>query len=118
MYKMILKKSLICSLILFSMDAQSGLSKELLANQCYQLSRVIISASEKQYRNQCVDKLLMASMQVNAAAVLIMEDEPNSAKGILNNAVADLQYAELLGCNQYIQIVHSKSEVKKIKTLL
>ncbi|KTD57966.1 hypothetical protein Lsai_1488 [Legionella sainthelensi] len=118
MFKMILKKSLICSLILFSMNAQSELSKEFLANQCYQLSHVLVSTSEKQHRQQCIDKLHMASMQVNTAAALIMEDEPNSAKGMLNNAVADLQYAELLSCNQYIQIVHSKFEAQKIKTLL
>ncbi|KTD62947.1 hypothetical protein Lsan_1607 [Legionella santicrucis] len=118
MFKMILKRSLVCSLILFSMNAQSELSKEFLANQCHQLSHVIISTLEKQNRKQCMDKLYRASIQVNTAAVLIMGDEPNSAKGMLNNVVADLQYAELLSCNQYIQIVHSKFEAQKIKTLL
>ncbi len=100
------------------MNAQSGQSKEFLANQCQELSRVIISTSQKQDKKQCIDKLYMASIQVDTAAVLIIEDEPNAAKEILNNAVADLQYAELLSCKQYIQIAHSKYEAQKIKTLL
>lgn len=118
MFKMTLKRALILSLPVFSMNVQSGSSKEFLANQCYELSRVIISLADLQEKKICINKLNLASVQMSTAALLIMEDSPEIAKEILNNAVADLQYAELLSCKQYIQIAHSKFEAQKIKTLL
>ncbi|QMT59370.1 hypothetical protein [Legionella sp. PC997] len=118
MYKMILKRALILSLPVLSMNVQSGPSKEFLANQCYELSRVIISLADNQEKKSCINKLHRASVQMSTAALLIMEDSSDVAKEILNNAVADLQYAELLSCKQYIQIAHSKFEAQKIKTLL
>jgi hypothetical protein len=96
----------------------SGPSKEFLANQCYELSRVLISLSDNQEKKVCINKLHMASVQMSTASFLIMEDSSDLAKEILNNAVAALQYAELLSCKQYIQISHSKFEAQKIKTLL
>ena len=118
MFKMILKRALIYSLPVLSMSAQSGQSKEFLANQCYELSRVVISLVDSQGKKECIDKLQVASIQMNSAAELIMEDAADAAKQILNNAVAALQYAELLSCNRYILIAHSKFEAQKIKTLL
>lgn len=100
------------------MSAKSEVNKEFLANKCYELSYAIISASENQDKKQCINKLYMASIQVGTAAVLIMGDEADPAKEILNNAVADLQYAELLSCSQYVQIAHSKFEAQRIKSLL
>ncbi|STY28474.1 Uncharacterised protein [Legionella wadsworthii] len=118
MFKMTLKKALILSLPVFSMNVYSGTSKEFLANQCYELSRVIISLADHQEKNICTSKLHLASVQMSTAALLIMQDSPDIAKEILNNAVADLQYAELLSCKKYILISHSKFEAQKIKTLL
>ncbi|CAM3036522.1 Uncharacterised protein [Legionella steigerwaltii] len=118
MFKMTLKKALILSLPVFSMNVQSGPSKEFLANQCYELSRVIISLADSQEKKVCINKLHMASVQMSTAAYLIMEDSSDVAKEILNNAVGALQYAELLSCKQYVQISHSKFEAQKIKTLL
>ncbi|KTC89477.1 hypothetical protein OQJ15_10450 [Fluoribacter dumoffii] len=118
MVKMILKRALILSLPVFTMNVHSGPSKEFLANQCYELSRVIVSLADTQEKKICINKLYMASVQMSTAALLIMEDSSDVAKEILNNAVAALQYAELLSCKQYIQISHSKFEAQKIKTLL
>lgn len=118
MIKMILKGALILSLPILSMSAQSGPSKEVLANQCYELSRVIISLAEDQRKLKCINKLYLASVQMETASFLIAQDNPDSAKEILTNAVEDLQYAELLSCNRYIQISHSKFEAQKIKSLL
>lgn len=112
------KRALICSLILCSVNAQSGLSKEFVANQCDDLSHVIISISEKQNKKRCIDKLYRASLQLDTAAVLIIDDESNAAKELLNHAVANLYHAELLSCKQYIQITHSKTEAQKIRVLL
>ncbi|HHF7375237.1 hypothetical protein [Legionella bozemanae] len=118
MIKIISKRALIFSLLVFSMNVQAGPSKEFLANQCYELSRVITSLADNQEKNVCSNKLHMASVQTSTTAFLIMEDSPDLAKEILNNAVAALQYAELLSCKHYIQISHSKFEAQKIKTLL
>jgi hypothetical protein len=119
MFKMILKKALIFSLPVLSMNAHSSdANKEFLANQCYELSQVVISLADGQEKMSCIDKLYMASVQMNTAAFLIREESSNSAKQILNNAVSALQYAELLSCNQYILISHSKFEAQKIKSLL
>ncbi|KTC82685.1 hypothetical protein [Legionella cherrii] len=118
MFKMTLKTALILTLPVFSMNVQSGPSKEFLANQCYELSRVIVSLADNQEKKVCINKLYMASVQMSSAAYLIMQDSSDVAKELLNNAVAALQYAELLSCKQYIQISHSKFEAHKIKTLL
>ena len=118
MFKMTLKTALILTLPVFSMNVQFGPSKEFLANQCYELSRVIVSLADNQEKKVCINKLYMASVQMSSAAYLIMQDSSDVAKELLNNAVAALQYAELLSCKQYIQISHSKFEAHKIKTLL
>lgn len=118
MVKMILKRAIILSLPVFSMNVQSGPSKEFLANQCYDLSRVIVSLVDNQERITCSNKLYMAFTQMGSASLFIMEDSSDIAKEMLNNAIGNLQYAELLSCKHYIQISHSKFEAQKIKTLL
>lgn len=118
MFKKILKKTLIFSLPVLSFSAVSGQNKEFLANQCSTLSHVVFSLANSQVKKSCVDKLNTASGQMDTAALLIMQDSAETAKQNLNNAVSALHYAELLACNQYIQISHSKLEVHKIKTLL
>lgn len=100
------------------MSAQSESNKEFLASQCYELSLIVISLADSQVKKTCIDKLHTASLQMSTAAVLIIGDSSVPAKQILNNAVSALQYAELLSCNQYIQIAHSKFEARKIRTLL
>ncbi|MBI2785737.1 MAG: hypothetical protein HYX60_05295 [Legionella longbeachae] len=118
MFKMIIKSVLILSLPVCSMSAYSEPSKEFLASQCYELSRVVISLAEGQEKKNCIDKLYVASVQMGTAAALIIQDSPDLAKQILNNAITALQYAELLSCNQYVLISHSKFEAQKIKVLL
>lgn len=118
MFKLTLKRALILSLPVLSMTVHSGPNKEFLANRCYELSRAVISLADNQEKKVCINKLYMASVQMSTSALLIMEDSSDLAKEILNNAVAALQYAELLSCKQYIQISHSKFEVQKVKTLL
>lgn len=51
MVKIISKRALIFSLLVFSMNVQAGPSKEFLANQCYELSRVITSLADNQEKN-------------------------------------------------------------------
>lgn len=118
MIKMTLKRALILSLPVFTMSVHSGKSKEFLANQCNDLSRTIVFLADNQEKKLCIDKLHLASVQMSTAALKIMEDSSDVAKESLNNAVGDLQYAELLSCKQYMQISHSKFEAHKIKTLL
>lgn len=115
---MILKRALIFSLSVLSMSAQSEPSKEFFANQCYELSQVILSLADSQNKKNCIDKLFVASVQMSTASILIMEDDPDVAKQMLNNAIGALQYAELLSCNRYILISNAKFKAQKIKTLL
>jgi hypothetical protein len=118
MFKIILKSTLIFSLPVFSLSINAAQSKEIIANQCNELSKVVISLTANQNRTVCIDKLYMSALQVRAAASLIMGDLPDSAKIFLNNAIAHLQHAELSSCNHYIQISHSKLEAHNIKALL
>ena len=118
MNKMILNSALILSLPVFSVHAQNELSKEYLANECHQLSEIVNSLVPSQHNSTCVDKLYASSIQLNTAAEMILNDSNSVAKQILNNAVFDLQYAELNSCNRYIEISHSKFEAHKLKTRL
>jgi len=118
MYKLILKSALVLSLPVLSANAQAQLSKEFLANECHQLSEVVSSLVASQQNGTCIDKLYSASMQMNTAAEMILGDSNFVAKQIMDNAVFALQYAELNGCNRYIEISHSKFEAHKLKNLL
>jgi hypothetical protein len=118
MSKMILKKTLILSLFALSMSAQAEINKELLANRCYELAQTVTSLVPSQHNPTCVDKLYLASMQMNTAGALILDNSIAAAKQIISNAVSALQYAELTSCKQYIQISHSKLEANKLKHML
>lgn len=118
MSKMILKSTLILSLFVFNVHAQSSLDKDFLANQCYDLAHAVTDLVLSQQNTTCVDKLYMASTQMNAAGLLISTNVSDAAKQIIDNAVSALQFAELSGCNRFIQISHSKLEANKLKHLL
>ena len=115
---MILKKALMLSLILLSMSAQADYNKEFVANRCNELAQTVTTLVSSQHNPICVDKLYLASMQMNTAAALILEDSIQAAKQIINNAISSLQYAELSSCKHYVQISHSKLEANKLKHLL
>lgn len=118
MFNMILKRALIVSMPVFGANADAGISKELLANHCYELSETVTSLVASQQKSTCIDKLYTASMQMHTAAELILDDSSSVARPIMDNAVFALQFAELNGCNRYIQISHSKLEANKLKRLL
>lgn len=118
MSKMILKKALILSLFAVSMSGQAAQNKDFLMNGCYDLAKTINSLVESQHNPACIEKLYLASIQMNSAAALILNDYAERAKQKIDNAIAALQFAELTGCNRYIQISHSKLEANKLRHLL
>lgn len=120
MFKMILKGTLIFTLpvIAFSLFANTLPSKEVLAKQCRELSDVVASLVSSQQKSTCVDKLVMASQEIEVAGEYILDDFYSAAKQELDIAVYTLQYAELNSCNRYIQISHSKFEAQRIKNAL
>jgi hypothetical protein len=106
------------SVLSFSINAQNPVDKDFLVKQCYELSENVISLTFSQGKKACVDKLGLASAQIENAGDLIINDEQFAAKQELDNAVYTLQYAELSNCNRYIEISHSKFEAQKIKSYL
>ena len=116
MFKIILKRALIFSLPVLSMNAHSDSINESIANKCYELSKVVISLANDQEKMTCTNKLYLASTQMSTAAFLIGQESTQEVKQILNNAISALQYAELLNCKQYILISHTKFEAQRIKT--
>ena len=120
MFKMILKGSLILALpvIAFSLYASTSPSKEVLAKQCHELSETVASLVSSQQKSTCVDKLVFASLKIESAGGLILDDFYGPARDELDEAVYTLQYAELNSCNRYIQISHSKFEAQRIKSAL
>lgn len=113
-----LKRILILGLLTVSFNTNAHTDKDLLMQRCRDLSENIVSLVYSQGRQSCVEKLGLASMQVEAAGEWIMTDNSDSAKQELDNAIFSLQYAELSSCNRYIQISHSKLEAQKIRNLL
>jgi len=113
-----LKRILILGLLTVSFNTNAHTDKDLLMQRCRDLSENIVSLVYSQGRQSCVEKLGLASMQVEAAGEWIMTDNSYSAKQELDNAIFSLQYAELSSCNRYIQIFHSKLEAQKIRNLL
>lgn len=118
MSKMILKKALLFSLFPLSMSTHAEPGKEFLANRCSELAKTVTSLVASQHNPACIDKLDTASTQMNVAASLIMSESPSQAKPLIDDAISALQFAELTGCNQYIQISHSKLEANKLRHLL
>lgn len=119
MIKPYLKHILVLSVLAVSFSAHAiNLNKELLAKECRDLAENISSLVSSQGRQSCVEKLGMASIQIETAGDLILEDNYATAKQELENAVYSLQYAELNTCNRYIQIAHSKLEAQRIKNSL
>jgi hypothetical protein len=118
MSKMILKKTLIVGLFVVAATAQAQQNKEFLANRCNEIAQNVISLVSSQYSSTCVDKLHLASMQMNTAAALILEDSVDAAKPKVDSAIAALQFAQLSGCKRYIQISHFKLEASEVKHML
>ena len=113
-----LKNILILGLLTLSINTNASTDKEFLMQRCRDLSENVISLISSQGRKACVEKLGSASIQIETAGDLIMTDESNSARQVLDQAIYSLQYAELSNCSRYIQISHSKFEAQKIKSLL
>lgn len=120
MIKNILKKSIIISFSLFVLTAHSQrmTNNEDLAVQCKFLAQEVSSLITSQINNTCVNKLITAAEGFEYAGDLILENSINSAKLELDESINDLQIAELISCNKYIQIVHYKVEAQKIKNSL
>ena len=120
MLKMILKGSFILALpvIALNLYASASPSKEVLAKQCHELSDTVASLVSSQQKSICIDKLVFASLKIESAGSLILDDSVSTAKEDLDHAVYTLQYAELNSCNRYIQISHSKFEAQRIKNAL
>ena len=118
MSNMILKRALVLSLLALSFSIHASQNKEYLANRCNELAQTVTSLVASQRNPTCIDKLYLASMQMNTAAGLILDDSTNVAKEIIDNAISALQFAEFASCNQYIQISHTRHEVYKLKHLL
>lgn len=120
MIKMILKKTLILSLPIlgFGVNAAIVHDREALAKQCQELSRTVASLVSSQQKSTCVDKLVLASVQIDTAGAFIIDDAIPAAKQHLDDSIYALQYAELNSCNRYIQISHSKFEAQRIKNSL
>lgn len=115
-----LKKALILCLpiLSFSVNADTLEKKEVLAQQCQELSVTVASLVSSQARATCAERLGMASILIEKAGYLILDYAYSSAKTELTHAVSSLRYAELNSCNRYIQISHSKFEAQKIKSSL
>ncbi|MCL9684810.1 hypothetical protein [Legionella maioricensis] len=115
-----LKKALILSLpiLSFNMHADVLEKKEVLAQQCQDLSVTVASLISSQARTTCAERLGMASVLIEKAGYLILDYAYSSAQNELTHAVSSLRYAELNSCNRYIQISHSKFEAQKIKNSL
>ena len=120
MINMSLKKTLALSLSIlsFNVTACCLISKDLLAKQCHELSDTVTALISSQANSTCVQKLSLASVQIESASSLILQSSSIAAKSELDNAVYALQYAELNSCNRYIEISHSKFEAIRIKNAL
>jgi hypothetical protein len=105
-------------LFILSMSAQAQYSKEFLANCCVKLAQTVTTLGSSQNNSICIDKLHLASKQINTAARLILEEDTESARQNISEAIHSLRYAELSNCQQYIQISHSKLEARKLRELL
>lgn len=106
---------LVCSL---NVHAFSKPGKDGLAEQCHHLSDKVSLLVASQQKRNCMDKLEVAASSINFAGDLILQDESNTAKVELEEAVFSLQYAELNNCNRYLDISHAKFEAQKIRSLL
>ncbi|BCA94297.1 hypothetical protein TUM19329_06580 [Legionella antarctica] len=115
-----LKKALILCLpiLFFSINADALGKKEVLAQQCQDLSATVASLVSSQVRADCAERLGLSSVSIEKAGYLILDYSYPTAKKELNLAVSHLRYAELNSCNRYIQISHSKFEAQKIKNSL
>ncbi|WP_298628047.1 hypothetical protein [uncultured Legionella sp.] len=111
-----LKGVLILSLSVLALNANAHYeSKETLIVKSRDLAETIISLVSSQEKKVCVEKLVLASSQIEMAANWMVGDAYFAAKKNLDSAVSALQYAELTTCNRYIQIAHSKFEAQRIK---
>ena len=115
-----LKKALILSLPILSLSVNADIlgKKEVLAQQCQELSVTVASLVSSQARVACAERLEMASILIEKAGYLILDYAYSNAKTELTHAVSSLRYAELKSCNRYVQISHSKFEAQKIKNSL
>ncbi len=118
MSKIDLKYALILSLLVVSFSVSAEKNKEFLANRCNELAQTVTALVSSQRNHTCVNKLYLASQQMNSAAEFILGDSTLRAKEIMDNAIASLQFAELAICNHFIQISHTRHEVSKLKHLL
>ena len=113
------KKILVLSLFSVSFNTSAAhTDKDLLVQQCRDLSENIISLVSSQGKKSCVEKLADASAQIETAGELIMDDINSAARQELDSAIFSLKFAELNNCNRYIQISHSKFEAQKIRSSL
>ena len=116
-----LRKAFVFPLLLCAWSVNAGLqipSPELLIKQCRDLSMKISTLVKGQKKGECIDKLDLASSQMNLAGERISAENYPFARKELASAIYALQYAELSVCNYYIQISHSKLEAKKIRQSL
>lgn len=119
MVTMHLKKFVVLSLFSVSLTINAAdANKDLLAQQCRELSEKILSLISSQEQKVCVDKLYSASIRIETAGDEIIIENNRLAKQELENAILSLHYAELNSCHHYIQISHSKLKVQKIRSAL
>jgi hypothetical protein len=119
MVTMHLRKIVILGFISASLNINAAnIDKDLLAQQCRDLSENILSLVSSQGKKSCVEKLDSASAQMEMAGEQIMIDNNTLAKQELENAILLLQHAQLNNCNRYIQISHSIFTAQKIRSAL
>lgn len=119
MVNMHLKKIVALGLISVCLNSSAAnIDKDLLAQQCRDLSENILSLVSSQGKKACVEKLDSASAEMESAGEQILVDNNTLAKQDLENAIVSLQYAQLNNCNRYIQISHSIFIAQKIRSAL
>ncbi len=115
MIHMSVKTVLVLSLV-FASFAGSAQSRDSLIEQCYDLSEHVYSLASQQVKTQCGDKLIHAATHIERAGNFLTLNHDFSARQDLNEAVSDLQYAELSMCSQYLHIVHAKFRAHQLET--
>lgn len=117
MNNMHLRKILVLSLFSVSLNINAAdTDKDLLIQQCRDLSENILSLVSSQGKKSCVEKLDSASSQIETAGEQIMIENTSLAKQELETAIQSLQYAQFNNCNRYIQISHSILKAQRIRS--
>lgn len=120
MYTINLKKIFVLSFssLILSSALHAAQDKEVLAQQCNELSTTVASLVSSQQNKGCIEKLSNATNLIKSAGALILANSIQDAKENMKDAFFNLQIAEVYSCSRYVQISHSKSEAIRIYNLL